>query len=51
MHTHERSIDNDDTPTIDLELFKMNVYRIKNCIKNCIKNIIMYKRSNKDTMT
>lgn len=42
MHTHERSIDNDDTPTIDLELLKMNVY-IKNCIKNCIKNIRIKK--------
>lgn len=42
MHTHEKSIDNDDTPTIDLELLKMNVY-IKNCIKNCIKNIRIKK--------
>lgn len=46
MHTHEKNIDNDDySQHRDLELFKTNVYRIKNRIKNIrIKEISKIQR-------
>lgn len=46
MHTHEREVSiTTTTPTIDLELFKMNVYRIKNRMKNRIKSMRIRKIS------